>query len=125
MKPAAESSKFNTGMNTTLVEVNGDTVLTMQVEPTSWLMDPRLDDARVALTKTVMDLQQMGAWQEENEQLWQNLQKTSQAFPTMAKLCGLIDQRIEAAKVTGNLDRAYENKSRELELRLRHLEKIA
>ena len=94
------------------------------LDPNSWLLDERLDRARAALSKTYNELTELGAWHQETENLWKNLQQTTEARRTMAQMTGLMEARIRAAKEADEINKALVLKYSEMELRLRHLEKI-
>ena len=94
------------------------------LDPNSWLLDERLDRARAALSKTYNELTELGAWHQETENLWKNLQQTTEARRTMAQMTGLMEARTRAAKEADEINMALVLKYSEMELRLRHLEKI-
>ena len=86
-------------------------------------MDDRLDSARAAVSKTYMELSQMGAWHADSERLWLNLQRITEAKRTMSLLTGLVQNRIAVAKDVDNINYAMVSKLNEMELRLAHLQK--
>jgi len=58
------------------------------------------------------------------ENLWQRLQNVTSAQPTMAKMLGLVQNRLEAANNLNEYTIEENRLNEELRMRLAHLQKI-
>ena len=66
----------------------------------------------------------MEQWTSENDASWYNIRHVETAHAAMAQAVELTCARRNAGKARGELDGAWQKLSDELELRLRHLQKI-
>jgi len=89
-----------------------------------WLSDPRLDDARVKVTKVVEAMQECDAWNHEMEEAWRRIQKVETAHEGMAEALGLTQARRDAAASSSELTSKWKQLSDVLETNLRHLQKV-
>ena len=89
-----------------------------------WLLDPRLDEARAGTQSTMNRMKDCSDMQVELSQLWDNLHQLTTAMPAMSKALGFLKQRRRASLSVNAAHLAYDKLSEELELRLRHLQKI-
>ena len=94
-------------------------------EGNSWLLDPRLDEARAGIQSTMNRMRDCSDMQAELSQLWENLRDLTTARPAMSEALGLLQQRRRASCSKTAADLAYDKLSEELERRLRDLQKIA
>lgn len=95
-----------------------------QLLPHSWLWDQRLDDARVKLSAVIMKLQGCDDWSAEMGVLWRKIQDPEKAQGAMAAAIGLTESSRNAANSLDELTCERKQLISELDLRLRHLQKV-
>ena len=90
----------------------------------SWLLDPRLDEARVGIANVVKKLTKLRRENSELLTMWERLKDVTTARRAMAEMNGLVECRHQAAKNLDAYSEAETQLNNELELRLANLEKI-
>ena len=90
----------------------------------SWLLDPRLDAARVKLALVLHQMRQCEEWSDEMDALWHKIQVVESAQAAMSDAIGLTKERRNAAAAASELDYQWQKLSDELELCLKHLQKV-
>ncbi len=93
-------------------------------EQPSWLLDSRLDVARVRVTQVVEAMWECENWNHEMEQVWRRIQKVETAHKGMAEALGLTKERRNAAASSAELTSKWKQLSDVLETNLQHLQKV-
>ena len=89
------------------------------------MIDSRVVEAQVGLTRTLYKLQVFDENQQEIGKLFQQTLNLSEFRPLMAQIFGLAKSRIEAHQNSGALLRILNNLDDEIHMRTAHLHKIA
>ena len=91
----------------------------------SWLWDEEMMVASSKLQTIALQLCKCQEWTDEMSKTWHELAVMGTARPAMAKLTGLIEQRLENAHSLEALTESWIKLSQEFTLRIRHLNKVA
>lgn len=91
----------------------------------SWLTDPRIMEAQIGLSKAIEAMRASEDERHELESLWRKLQDVETAHRAMAEAQDLVQCRREAGQRLGTLDVDVARSYDMLDLRLKHLHKIA
>jgi len=89
----------------------------------SWLLDSRLDDARVGIHQCMLKMKQCEEWSNEADAWWLNLQALESTNALMATQLFSNDRRSVGASTLA-LSSAWTQLSNELQVRLNHLQKV-
>ena len=90
----------------------------------SWLLDARLDDARLRLSAVILKMQQCEEWSADLESLWHQIQETESAVSGMGAFMGLTETRRDAGASIAELSHKWQLLSNELHVVLCNLQKV-